>query len=581
MADPWLHIIGIHPAGLASLGAAARRALDDASVVFGSPRHLALAQVGARGQPWPVPFSVAPVLALRGQAPVAVLASGDPFHHGAGASLARHLQRGEWCNHPQPSTFALLAGELGWPLEHTHCLGLHARPLATLAPRLAEGARFICLLRDGPAATALAQWLHAQGWGDSPLWLRAAVGGPAVQRLDCTAREAPERLHAQPLPAPLAAAFEARGGLALSQTPGRPVAAFAHDGQISKPPVRAITLAALAPRPGECLWDLGAGSGAVAVEWCLASGGRAVRGAARRARGAHHPQRGPLWGGRARGARRCVRRAARAGARAAGRVCRRWLQPGAVRCLAPAPAWCALAAGGQRGHAGHAGAADGAAPRPRRATDPVAMGAGRPTGPYAKLGQRPPRGAVGMAGVTSADVMSADVTGAGMLRVALGWGFRAQAGAGAFAHCWQQAVPAWAALMQAGGADEGRIALRLVCAVLAEKAPVPAFAQLRQWLARALPAAVWLPCHAAALHGQHTAHHSPRVQARFGTGSLCEALALHGARHGVSAAAPARLLLPRRVSGDGQATLALAICGAPPCASPAPFHAEAPLTAPK
>ena len=44
--------------------------------------------------------------------------------------------------------------------------------------------------------------------------------------------------------------------------------AFVHDGQITKHGIRAVTLAALAPRPGERLWDVGAGSGSIAVEWC-------------------------------------------------------------------------------------------------------------------------------------------------------------------------------------------------------------------------------------------------------------------------------------------------------------------------
>ena len=146
----WLHIIGIHPTGLDGLGAAARRALDEAQIVFGSPRHLQLAQVDeARARTWPVPFDVAPVLALRGTAQVAVLASGDPFCFGAGTSLAQHLQLGEWRNHPQPSTFALMAGELGWPQERTHCLGLHAQPFETVLPLLAAQQRFMCLLRDG------------------------------------------------------------------------------------------------------------------------------------------------------------------------------------------------------------------------------------------------------------------------------------------------------------------------------------------------------------------------------------------------------------------------------------------------
>ena len=168
MAYPWLSIIGIHPSGLQSLSAAAVQ-------VFGSPRHLALAQVGGRGRAWPVPFSVEPLLQLRGQQKVAMLVSGDPFHFGGGASVARHLERGEWRNHPQPSTFSWISGELGWSQEQVHCLGLHARSLSSLTPLLAPHERFICLLRDGPAAHTLAQWLlqHAEP-GDQGLRVQLA-----------------------------------------------------------------------------------------------------------------------------------------------------------------------------------------------------------------------------------------------------------------------------------------------------------------------------------------------------------------------------------------------------------------------
>lgn len=275
MANPWLSIIGIHPSGLEGLSPAARQALDDASVVFGSPRHLALAHAGARGRAWPIPFSVEPVLQLRGHQGVAVLVSGDPFHFGAGASLARHLELGEWRNYPQASTFSWVAGELGWSQERTHCLGLHARSLSSLTPLLAPQERFICLLRDGPAAHTLAQWLLQQGWGDSPLWLVEQAGSDQQDIRSGTARELAALLATQPAKAPVTAAFEARGGKGLSHVPGRPISEFAHDGQITKSPVRAMTLAALAPRQGEWLWDLGAGSGSVAVEWCLA-GGQAI-----------------------------------------------------------------------------------------------------------------------------------------------------------------------------------------------------------------------------------------------------------------------------------------------------------------
>ncbi|MGA7810623.1 SAM-dependent methyltransferase, partial [Bradyrhizobium sp.] len=113
---PWLTIIGIGEDGLAGFSEASRNALAAAEIVFGGERHLRLADIGSRGRPWPVPFDIAPVLRCRGR-PTAVLASGDPFWHGAGSSLVSHLSTGEWIAHPAPSTFSLAAARLGWRLE--------------------------------------------------------------------------------------------------------------------------------------------------------------------------------------------------------------------------------------------------------------------------------------------------------------------------------------------------------------------------------------------------------------------------------------------------------------------------------
>jgi precorrin-6Y C5,15-methyltransferase (decarboxylating) len=267
-ADPWLALIGLGEDGLAGLSGASRLALDRAEVVFGGPRHLALAAAGARGRAWPVPFDLAPVLALRGQR-VAVLASGDPFWFGAGGSLAEHLSPGEWVAHPAPGTFSRAAARLGWRVEDTVCLGLHARPLATARAHLHDGARLICLMRDGLAVAEFARWLCGQGFGGSAFTVMEALAGPRERIRRGTAAG----FDPAGVAAPVAVAVEARG-LGLPRSPGLPDAGFAHDGQITKAPVRALTLAALAPRPGERLWDLGAGSGSVSVEWCLA-GGRA------------------------------------------------------------------------------------------------------------------------------------------------------------------------------------------------------------------------------------------------------------------------------------------------------------------
>lgn len=268
--DPWIWIIGIGEDGLNGLSQSSRDALSRAEIVFGGPRHLKLADVGARGRSWPTPFSVDPVLDCRGRR-VAVLASGDPFWHGAGGSLAAHLSPSEWVAFPAPSTFSLAAARLGWRLEEVKCLGLHAAPFETLLPQLAPAQKAICLLRDGAAAGALARWLTQKGFGASSLRVMESLGGP-TERIRTTQAAS---FGLADVTAPAAVAIVAAGAAGLPRTAGLPDDAFIHDGQITKRPMRALTLSALAPRAGEMLWDIGAGSGSISVEWCLA-GGHAV-----------------------------------------------------------------------------------------------------------------------------------------------------------------------------------------------------------------------------------------------------------------------------------------------------------------
>lgn len=267
MSDPWLTIIGIGEDGLAGLTEASRKALANAETVFGGERHLALADVGSRGRAWPVPFDSDVVLSCRGR-PTAVLASGDPFWYGAGASLAEKLYGDEWIANPAPSTFSLAAARLGWRLEATTCLGLHAAPFERLMPHLAKDSRIICLVRDAAAVGELAKWLTKRGWGASLLWTLVALGGPSEyidqHRADFFSEDISGKL--------VAVAVQAMGGQAIPRSSGLSDDLFVHDGQITKRPVRALALSALAPRPGERLWDIGAGSGSISIEWALCGG---------------------------------------------------------------------------------------------------------------------------------------------------------------------------------------------------------------------------------------------------------------------------------------------------------------------
>lgn len=272
MADPcWLTIIGLGEDGAEGLSPASLAALTAAEVIIGPPRHLALLPGGlaAQQQEWPVPFAdgIDPLLALRGRR-VAVLASGDPFWFGAGTVLARQLNPGEWRALPGPSVFSLMAARLGWGLETCHCLGLHAAPLSRLRPHLAPGGRLLLTVRDGLAVRALGAFLDGAGFASSRLHLLEALGGPRERQRLLSAAEA-EALDLADLRLPLAVAVEPLGGPVLPLAGGRADTWFEHDGQISKRPVRALALSALAPLAGELLWDIGLGSGSVAIEWLL------------------------------------------------------------------------------------------------------------------------------------------------------------------------------------------------------------------------------------------------------------------------------------------------------------------------
>ncbi|THH38192.1 precorrin-6y C5,15-methyltransferase (decarboxylating) subunit CbiE [Aliishimia ponticola] len=270
MADlPWLTIIGLGEDGPEGLTSASLAALNGAEIVMGPDRHLALLpDTGAERVTWPVPFAdgIEKLLSYRGRK-VAVLASGDPFWFGAGSVLVRHLSPGEWRAFPGVSCFSLAAARLGWALDKTTCLGLHATPLSHLRPDLAPGTRLIVTLRDGEGPAALAAYLTGEGFGDSQLHVLQSLAGPAEQITTHTASAlTPQTAFTHPV----CVAVEVQGqGACLSQASGLSDDWFDHDGQITKRPVRALTLSALAPRAGEHLWDIGGGSGSIAIEWLL------------------------------------------------------------------------------------------------------------------------------------------------------------------------------------------------------------------------------------------------------------------------------------------------------------------------
>lgn len=274
-------VVGIGVDGWAGLGEGARAAVMRARTLVGSRRQLELIPpcAPADRRPWPSPLD--PLLEqLAGGSsaadgaeplpePVCVLASGDPMLHGIGATLARRLGPERLAVYPHPSAFALACARLGWPEAEVELISAVGRPLEALAPLLQPRRRLIVYVAGADGAAAVAAALCDRGFGPSRFVVAEQLGGARERLREATAASWGEEL-ADPLHV---VAIECRaepGAPVLSRHPGLPDSAYAHDGQLTKWPARAVALAALAPGPGALLWDIGAGSGSIAIEWLRA-----------------------------------------------------------------------------------------------------------------------------------------------------------------------------------------------------------------------------------------------------------------------------------------------------------------------
>ncbi|BEL12071.1 bifunctional cobalt-precorrin-7 (C(5))-methyltransferase/cobalt-precorrin-6B (C(15))-methyltransferase [Actinoplanes sichuanensis] len=263
-------VVGIGAGGWPDLAGTAQTALAAAEVVFGGSRQLDLLPetVTARRVRWPSPLVPAlPGLfeAERGRR-VCVLASGDPMLHGIGTTLARVLGPAAITVVPHPSSVSLAAARLGWDLSTTDVVSLVTAPVETLNRAINPGRRILVLSAGAHTPAAVAGLLAARGHGSAVLTVLEQLGGPAARLITGTAGDwaAPE---GDPLNI---VAIECDAGPARGMVPGLPDDSYQSDGQLTKREVRAITLALLAPAPGELLWDVGAGSGSIGIEWMRA-----------------------------------------------------------------------------------------------------------------------------------------------------------------------------------------------------------------------------------------------------------------------------------------------------------------------
>jgi precorrin-6Y C5,15-methyltransferase (decarboxylating) len=262
-------VVGIGADGMAGLPRASLTELSRATVIYGSKRQLDLLDDGivAARREWPRPLLPALQSLLEHDGDVHVVASGDPLLHGIGNSLIRIYGPDRVAVLPHVSSVTLACSRVGWAVHDTEIISLVTAPTHTAVRR---GGQAVVLSRDGSSPATLARLLNDTGRGESEITVLEQLGGPAERQYSATAREWSRRPPGD---------VDALNVLAVRYLPDErvwhvlPDDAFANDGQITKQSIRAVTLAALAPRPGELLWDVGSGSGSIAVEWCRSAPG--------------------------------------------------------------------------------------------------------------------------------------------------------------------------------------------------------------------------------------------------------------------------------------------------------------------
>lgn len=272
--ERWLSIVGIGEDGVPGLGRAAREAIASAEILFGAERHLNMLKAeplqgpDCRLVPWTTPFreAVGQIAAWRGHK-VAVLATGNPMYFGIGSKLVRDFPLHEMRILPAPSVFALACARLGWNQADTRCLSAHGRPVEAIVPALAPGLRLLILTSDGTTPRKLAALLCRTGQERAFMGVLEHLGGEKEHIRAGIADDWKEAADCADLNIVAVECVTDPSRPYLPPVPGLPDDAFAHDGQLTKREIRAVTLAKLGPAIGQHLWDVGAGCGSVAIEW--------------------------------------------------------------------------------------------------------------------------------------------------------------------------------------------------------------------------------------------------------------------------------------------------------------------------
>jgi precorrin-6B C5,15-methyltransferase / cobalt-precorrin-6B C5,C15-methyltransferase len=259
-----LAVVGVGLEGPAGMSPRGRRLLEAAQVVVGNPRHLELiSSLNGRGRPWTGSTeSLVAMLAGQDVTQTVLLATGDPNLFGIGATLIRLHGPGAVEVEPAVSSFQLALARAGVPAAGAAWLSAHGRSLAAAAGQALSARRAAILTDSTNHPGKVAEALKRAGVENlARLVVAERLGGADERVFEGTVAEPPPGPYD-----PLSVVVLDRAA-ATGPRVGRDEGEYEHRaGQITKAETRILALARLDLGREDVLWDIGAGSGSLAIE---------------------------------------------------------------------------------------------------------------------------------------------------------------------------------------------------------------------------------------------------------------------------------------------------------------------------
>lgn len=270
-----IHVVGIGLDGAVGLTAAVQQIVEQAALLVGSDRHLSYFPNHAADRLVLTDFNLTIAQlhnCLVAPGSIVILTSGDPLFFGLGRLLLAEFPPEQLTFHPHVSSLQLAFSRIKLPWQDAQLVSAHGRSLDALIPLLQQGVEKIAVLTDSTNTPGAIAHLLSTVTSRYQIWVCENLGGAAERIVTTTDPASLQTQTFAPLNVVVLRRLEQAAPLDLTKLPLLGIAdehflSFSdRPGLITKREVRVQILAELKLQPHQVIWDIGSGTGSVAIE---------------------------------------------------------------------------------------------------------------------------------------------------------------------------------------------------------------------------------------------------------------------------------------------------------------------------